>query len=43
MQIAYLARYGHQPLSEIRAMTLRDAEAFQDALGDLVVMENKKG
>lgn len=39
--IAYACRYGHQPYSEVVAMTRRDLGAFNRALGRLVERENE--
>lgn len=39
---AYGARYGHQPLSELRRLTIRDLDLFLDALYDIVRRENAK-
>lgn len=41
--IAYLARYGRQPISEIRRLTRHEASLFRDALDKLVERENKAG
>lgn len=41
--LAYCARYGHQPLSELRAMSNRDLRAFHDALVACVRRENSSG
>lgn len=37
---AYAARYGHQPLSEIRALSLTELRMFVAALDDIVKEEN---
>lgn len=40
---AYAARYGHQPLSELRRLSIGDLDAFIAALGDIVQREEGKG
>jgi len=37
--VAYAARYGHQPVSEIMGMSLRSLTNFQRAISDLVKEE----
>lgn len=39
---AYAARYGNQPLSELRRLTRRELAAFNDALGEMIRHENGK-
>lgn len=39
-QVAYLARYGRQPLGEILNMTATDAARMQRALSSIVEQEN---
>lgn len=41
--VVVAARYGHQPVSEVRAMTLDELIKFNDALGELIQDENKSG
>jgi hypothetical protein len=41
--LAYCARYGKQPLSELRAMTFRELQEFKAALCDIVRRENAAG
>lgn len=38
--LAFAARYGRQPLSELRDLTRREFSAFLDALTALVEREN---
>ena len=38
--MAYLTRYGHQPISEIERLTYEEAEAYMEALADIVRREN---
>ena len=40
--MAYVARYGHQPISEIRALTTRELAEWAAALGEIVRRENGK-
>jgi hypothetical protein len=40
--VAYVARYGHQPLPVIWSLSLRELNAFQEALSWLVKEENPK-
>ncbi len=41
--MAHAARYGHQPLETIRAMTSDELEQFNAALGFWVEQENQSG
>ncbi|MEY2668550.1 MAG: hypothetical protein RJA59_1188 [Pseudomonadota bacterium] len=41
--LAYCARYGHQPLSELRALSHRDLRRFHDELVAIVRRENASG
>lgn len=38
----YVARYGHQPISEIRALSVRELTDFAVALTEIVKRENGK-
>lgn len=38
--VAYLTRYGKQPLSEVLALTRSDAGRYMDALSRIVGREN---
>lgn len=37
---AYVARYGHQPLSELRAMTMQDLRKLTEELSAIVKYES---
>lgn len=41
--MAYVARYGHQPISEIRALPQRELGQWVAALASIVERENGKG
>lgn len=41
-RLAYCARYGHQPLSELRRLSMTDLGNFQSALSRLVERENAR-
>jgi len=36
-----VARYGHQPISEIRNLTVAELSALTDALGRIIGRENE--
>lgn len=38
--MAWLTRYGHQPLSEVMRLTLEEVSSYADALGRLVERES---
>lgn len=40
-QLAYAARYGKQPLSDLMALSMRDLGEFGDALSSIVEDEQK--
>lgn len=40
--LAWAARYGHQPISEMLAMTRKDFETFCEELEEIVHAENAK-
>ena len=40
MLVAHLARYAHQPLSEIFHLSYEDARALAEAVSDLIRQEN---
>lgn len=42
LSLAYCARYGHQPLSELFRLTLTELAEFHSAVSTIVEMENKK-
>lgn len=42
-QIAYLARYGHQPVDVLLGLSLRDLNSFQEAISEIVERENGPG
>jgi hypothetical protein len=39
--LAFLTRYGHQPLDQVRRLTHREAAAYAKALGRIIDDENK--
>jgi hypothetical protein len=39
--MAYVARYGHQPYTELLSMTIRELTRFQRELSDIVHEENE--
>ena len=41
--LAYAGRYGHQPLDGALRMTLRELDAFNEAVSNIVEEENKPG
>lgn len=41
--IAYCARYGHQPISELLALSLADLARFKFELAEIVRAENGDG
>jgi hypothetical protein len=43
LMIAIASRYGHQPMSEIRSQSVDELKLFNDALGELIMMENQSG
>ncbi len=40
--LAYVGRYGHQPVSVAAALPVRQLRLLADALNDIVVEENPK-
>ena len=41
--LAYVARYGHQPLSVATQWTVRELGVFADEISRIVAVENKPG
>jgi hypothetical protein len=40
-EVAYVARYGHQPLEQILRLSRRELRQFKEALNSIVERENK--